>query len=103
MKPPVVLFITSPASTFRILFHSHIADVFLYSCSTKEAPQGSLDLRYCDISTYDKSGKADLSRFNIDNQEKSYKFKAVTPTEGEKWVKNLNEWKDYFLMNMSKI
>ena len=29
-----------------------------------------------------------------------YKFKATSEAEGKKWVDGLNEWKDYFLMNM---
>ena len=71
-----------------------------YASSPKEAPLGSLDLRQVvDISSYDKTGKSDPARFNIDMGEKVYKFKAVTATEGERWMKSLNDWKEYFLMH----
>ncbi len=53
-----------------------------------------------DIAPYEKNGKPDYSRFNIDIGEKVYKFKAVNETEGQKWIDGLNAWKDYFLMNM---
>lgn len=74
--------------------------VYYKSNSPKDVPLGSLDLRQVvDITSYDKSGKADLSRFNIDMGDKVYKFKAVNATEGERWMKILNEWKEYFLMH----
>jgi len=53
-----------------------------------------------DIAPYEKSGRPDYSRFNVDIGEKVYKFKAVNEAEGQKWIDGLNAWKDYFLMNM---
>jgi hypothetical protein len=54
-----------------------------------------------DITPYEKSGAVDYSRFNVDLEEKVYKFKVNSQTEGQKWVDGLNEWRDYFLMNMA--
>jgi len=71
-------------------------------CSLGEKSSGSLDLRLAtDISSYDKTGKADASRFNIHfgEGEKVYKFRAASASEGERWVKSLNDWRDYFLLH----
>ena len=58
----------------------------------------SLDLReVVEISAYEKGGKPDNSRFNIDMGEKIYKFKADSEEEGEKWILALTEWREYFL------
>lgn len=80
---------------------------FMYSKSTntKELPLGALDLRLAeDVSAHDKSGR-DLSRFTVEmgTGEKSYKFRAASSAEGERWITGLNDWRDYFLMNNSRI
>jgi hypothetical protein len=79
------------------------ASLLYYKTSNAgEKASGSLDLRLStNISSYDKSGaKADASRFNIDfgEGEKVYKFKASSASEGERWVRALNDWRDYFLL-----
>jgi hypothetical protein len=51
-----------------------------------------------DIRPYDKKGKLDMSRFNINMGEKVYKFRAPSQQEGERWVNGLNDWREYFLM-----
>ena len=44
--------------------------------------------------------QADYSRFNIDIGGKVFKFKAPSEKAGRKWTNGLNEWRDYFLLNM---
>eukprot|EP00595_Chromulina_sp_UTEXLB2642_P000739 CAMPEP_0196763202 /NCGR_PEP_ID=MMETSP1095-20130614/3632_1 /TAXON_ID=96789 ORGANISM="Chromulina nebulosa, Strain UTEXLB2642" /NCGR_SAMPLE_ID=MMETSP1095 /ASSEMBLY_ACC=CAM_ASM_000446 /LENGTH=748 /DNA_ID=CAMNT_0042115913 /DNA_START=674 /DNA_END=2920 /DNA_ORIENTATION=+ len=69
--------------------------------SPSESPIGSIDLRMVvSINSYEKSGKDDPTRFNIDlgDKNKVYKFKASSRSEGERWIKTLNEWRDYFLL-----
>ena len=47
-------------------------------------------------------GKEDYTRFNVDvDGDKMYKFKVNSQAEGQRWVEGLNEWRDYFLMNMT--
>jgi hypothetical protein len=71
------------------------------SSNPSEAPAGTIDLKsVTGITAYDKNGKPDYTRFNVEYQDKVYKFKATSEAEGKKWVDGLNEWKDYFLMNM---
>lgn len=76
------------------------------SSSSLEKPNGSLDmLLIADVTPYaTKGGKADSSRFNVDmgDGNKMYKFKASSDAEGDKWIKGLNDWKDYLLLNMRK-
>ena len=52
------------------------------------------------ISLYNGSGKfADPTRFNICGEDsRTLKFKASSALEGEKWVSELDRWKDYFVM-----
>jgi hypothetical protein len=50
---------------------------------------------------YEKNGKPDSSRFNIDMGDKVYKFRAPSAEEGQKWIDNLNAWRDYFLLAMT--
>lgn len=80
---------------------SNATVIYSKSSDPKQAPSGTIDLKFVkDITPYEKSGKPDYSRFNVDVGEKVYKFKAVNETEGQKWIDGLNAWKDYFLMNM---
>jgi hypothetical protein len=53
-----------------------------------------------EISGYSKGGKTDYSRINVDMGDRVFKFKASSDAEGQLWVHGLNEWKDYFLLNM---
>ena len=45
----------------------------------------------------------DFSRFNIDMGEedggKVYKFKAATADEGKAWLKALQAWRDYAVLD----
>jgi hypothetical protein len=50
------------------------------------------------LSYYEKNGKYDHSRFNINAGAKTYKFKAVNESEGERWVKGIEKWKEWFVM-----
>lgn len=71
------------------------------SSSSSDKSAGSIDLKLAkDIFPYNKDGKSDYTRFNIDIGDRVFKFKANTETEGQRWVEGLNEWKDYFLLNM---
>jgi hypothetical protein len=73
--------------------------------SPKEQPKHSLNLlTVVDIVPSTKKGhKADPSRFNIDiGDGKMMKFKASTPAEGEEWLANLTEWREYFLLHSSQ-
>lgn len=72
------------------------------SSAPGESPAGMIDLKIVkDITPYEKAGAADFSRFNIDLEDKVYKFKVNSQSEGQRWVDGLNEWRDYFLMNMA--
>jgi hypothetical protein len=47
------------------------------------------------------TGQEDYTRFSVDVEgDKVYKFKVNSEAEGRRWVDGLNEWRDYFLMNM---
>lgn len=61
-----------------------------------------IDLRaIADIGPYDKGNSPDYSRFNVDDgQGKVFKFRAASDAEGKRWIDGLNDWKDFFLMNM---
>lgn len=82
----------------------HEADNTLrYYKSNKANSQaaGTIDLKLIrDITPYLRDGTEDYSRFNIDSGEKVYKFKATNADEGKKWIDGLNDWHDYFLMQM---
>jgi len=76
--------------------------VYSKSSDPKDKPSGQIDLKFVkDITPYDKSGKADSSRFNVDVGDKVYKFKAQSEVEGKRWIDGLHAWRDYFLMNMT--
>ena len=50
-------------------------------------PQGSIDLKLVvDVVAYEKDGKKDLTRFNVDSGEKQYKMRAISASEGERYV-----------------
>jgi hypothetical protein len=69
--------------------------------SPNEKAAGTIDLKTVQgISAYDKNGKADYSRLNIDIGERVFKFRASNEAEGRKWLEGLEEWRDYFLLNM---
>ena len=71
------------------------------SSSSSEKPAGTIDLKLAkDIAPYNKDGKSDYTRFNIDIGDRVFKFKASSESEGQRWVDGLNEWKDHFLLNM---
>lgn len=62
---------------------------------------GSINLQLVkDVTVYEKNGKQDFSRFNVDLGEKVFKFRAANEPDGKRWVDGLNEWRDYFLLNM---
>lgn len=52
-----------------------------------------------DITSYEKNGKADYTRINIDVGDKVYKFKARNEAEGRMWLDGLNAWRDFFLFH----
>jgi hypothetical protein len=52
-----------------------------------------------DIAPYEKNGRPDYARFNVDIGDKVYKLRASNAAEGQKWVDGLNLWRDYFLLN----
>ena len=72
------------------------------SSSPSEAAAGTIDLKLAqEIAAYDKkAGTTDYTRFNIDMGDRVYKFKVASAMDGRRWVEGLNEWKDYFLLNM---
>ena len=68
-----------------------------------------------------QEGKRDPLRFNVEAEEKSYKMRAHSAAEAERcaelaiwntilmfilfvlslrWITGLNDWKEFFLMNM---
>jgi hypothetical protein len=66
-----------------------------------ETAAGAIDLKLIrDITPYFRDGKEDHTKFNIDTGDKVYKFKAPNAQEGTKWIDGLNDWHDYFLMQM---
>lgn len=80
------------------------AGTLIYSKSSdpSEKPSGTIDLKFVkDIMAYEKSGKPDSSRFNIDMGDKVYKFRAPSAEEGQRWMDSLNAWRDYFLLAMT--
>lgn len=70
-----------------------------------DKPVGVIDLNMViSIEPYEKNGKIDHTRFNIDIGEKQYKFRVIgkdASTEGETWVAALEAWREYFLLNMA--
>lgn len=62
--------------------------------------ENALDLReIVELSGYEKDGVPDHTRFNIDIGTEVLKFRAASAEEGEAWLENLIEWRDYCLMN----
>ncbi len=69
--------------------------------SPTEKPSGVIDLRTLkEIAPYEKNGAIDYTRFNIDIGDKVFKFRVGSVSEGEKWVNGLQNWQEYFLLNM---
>lgn len=71
--------------------------------SPSEKPAGSIDLKVVgDILPHSgKKGQQDYSRFDVDDGDgRTFKFRAANEGEGRRWVDGLNEWRDYFLLNM---
>jgi hypothetical protein len=52
-----------------------------------------------DITAYEKNGKMDYTRLNIDVGDKVYKWRARNEAEGQMWLDGLNSWRDYFLLH----
>lgn len=70
------------------------------SDSLGEKPAGTIDLKLIvDVSPYEKDGKSDPSRFNIDLGDRVYKMRASSIEEGEKWISGINEWREHILLN----
>lgn len=76
------------------------AKAFQYfkTSSPREEPSGHIDLAGVDVAQISYYSSKDHSRFNIETGDKTYKFKAKSANEGEKWVKGLEAWKEYFLL-----
>lgn len=48
--------------------------------------QGSIDLKLIvDVVPYEKDGKKDMTRFNVDSGDKQYKMRAISAAEGERY------------------
>jgi len=48
------------------------------------------------------AGASESVRFNITSLgNRNYKFKASTTTEADRWIRGLNLWKDYFVMQFA--
>jgi hypothetical protein len=70
------------------------------SSNEYEKPSGSIDLKSVkEITFYDKGESLDHSRFNITVDDKVFKFKAASQADGERWVRALEEWREYFLLH----
>lgn len=41
-----------------------------------------------------------IYRFNIHMGDRTFKLKAVSPTEGERWVNEIEKWKNYIILYM---
>lgn len=97
--PPSPISLLSPPS---FSFALSLLQILFRNCySPAEKPSGSFDLLLLqDVTVYEKNGKQDLSRFNIDLGDKVYKFRASSEADGRRWVDGLNAWRDFFLLNM---
>jgi hypothetical protein len=96
---------SSCGAYFQLAVTRALSPLFLnhpHPLSPTEQPAGMIDLKVVkDITPYEKGGKEDFTRFNVDvDGDKMYKFKVNSQAEGQRWVEGLNEWRDYFLMNM---
>ena len=47
--------------------------------------------------------RGDYSRFYINMGDSMLKFKVNSSAEGEAWVRGLEDWRDYFLLNLSAV
>jgi hypothetical protein len=47
--------------------------------------------------------RGDYSRFYINMGDTMLKFKVNSSAEGESWVRGLEDWRDYFLLNLSAV
>lgn len=77
------------------------------SSDPSEPISGTIDLTLArSITSYDKTGTLgkdiDHSRFGIEMEDRTYKFRADNPVEGQRWKEGLEQWQDYFLLNMGK-
>ena len=80
------------------------AFVYFKSSSAGETPNGSVDLKsLASVSFYDKGGGSfDKSRFSmVAGDDKTYKWKANNEADGKKWVRAINDWKDYLILSVS--
>ena len=80
---------------------NEINGTFAYFQTAKEneVPSGVMDLRIIQV-TPDKDNKRDNTRFTIDMGDTTYNFKAASVAEAFRWIKGLDDWKEYFLMQM---
>lgn len=84
---------------------------YFFPISPSEQPIGTIDLKVMkDIAPYDKKnngggskGAANDVRFNVEMEDKVYKFRVSSEVEAKRWIEGLGEWRDYFLMNMYKV
>jgi hypothetical protein len=71
------------------------------SAADKEKASGVIDLRSMrEVGPYEKGGRQEFTRFNIDIGDKVFKFRVGSAQEGERWVTALQQWQDHFLLNM---
>ncbi len=68
-----------------------------------EAPIASINLLESGkVQLYMDAGASESVRFNITSLgNRNYKFKASTTTEADRWIRGLNLWKDYFVMQFA--
>ena len=73
--------------------------LYFKSTNPNESPSGSIDLKMIvEVAVPEKDGKIDPIRFNIDVGDKVYKIRASSSTEGERWIAQLNFWRDYIIL-----
>mmetsp|Transcript_7381 Transcript_7381/g.10461 ORF Transcript_7381/g.10461 Transcript_7381/m.10461 type:complete len:1010 (-) Transcript_7381:824-3853(-) len=88
----------------RYLRVDELSSSLIYSKSSdrQEKPQGVIDLKLVgEVAAYTGSkGQQDSTRFEVDVGDKVFKFKAASEADGRRWIDGLNEWRDYFLLNM---
>lgn len=69
--------------------------------SPSEPAAGTIDLKLAkDVVPHDKNGRTDFTRFSIDVDDRVYKFRVTSEMDGKRWIEGINQWKDYFLMNL---
>lgn len=76
--------------------------VYAKTSDRLEKAQGVIDLKLVgEVSPHAGSrGQQDCTRFDVDVGDKVFKFKAASEADGRRWIDGLNEWRDYFLLNM---